>query len=76
MAIIGMIGNQNQHQIQKTLKTLTTNPYLINTNLENLRKKKKKNIKNMSLIKTQISMNKIEEHMQDQIYLAKDGNLG
>lgn len=76
MASIGMIGHQNLHQIQKILKTLMKIQFSINTNLENLRKKWKNNIKNMNQIKTQISMNKIEGHMQDLICLVMAGRLG
>ena len=71
-----MIGNQNLLQILKIQKISIKNQFLTNTNLENSRKKKKKNIKNMSLKKTQISMSKTEVHMQDQIYSDKDGKLG
>jgi hypothetical protein len=71
-----MIGNQNLHQILKTLKTLIRIQCSININLENLRKKRKNNIKNMNLERIQISTNKIEGHMRGQICLVKDGKLG
>jgi hypothetical protein len=71
-----MIGNQNQHQILKILKTLIKIQCLINLNLENLRKKRKNNTKNTSLEKIQTSTNKIEEHMQGQICLVLDGKHG
>jgi hypothetical protein len=72
----GMTGNRNLHLTPKIPRISTKIQSSISLNSENLRKKRKNNIKNTSLEKTQTSTNKIEEHMRDQICLAQDGKLG
>ena len=72
----GTTGNLNQHLTPKIPRISTKIQSSISLNSENLRKKRKNNIKNTSLEKTQTSTNKIGEHMRDQICLAQDGKLG